>query len=55
MDAVARRFLGINLAQSLLLPVLRILMSSVEVSRQCEFDSYFSCAGSAEQKSNIVA
>ena len=31
-----------------------ILMDSVEMSRQCEFDSYFSCAGGAE-KSNIVA
>ena len=30
-----------------------ILMDSVEMSRQCEFDSYFICAG--EQKSNIVA
>ena len=32
-----------------------ILMDSVEMSRQCEFDSYFICAGGAEQKSNIVA
>ena len=26
-----------------------ILMDSVEMSRQCEFDSYFICAGGAEK------